>query len=305
MLIKTIKISTFYKKNVIFLYIKYHLSKSSNLCLISFVILTLSFFIITLSSCTKKNIIQKIERIQFALVGNTNPESPFKNISKKVIQTFNTINQNNPLFVIHLGNMVYGGAEWMGIREKDISQQYEEFIFITSRLKSILYTVKGEKDLLNNSTDLYINYTKRKKYYSFNYGMMHFVIIDTIDLMGEEGDNDQLKWLKNDLNYYKDSTAIIIFTHNPLFVPSKSKSSIKNSRSKNYSELHKLFLKFPVKAVFSGHLPFYYKKKKDGIIYVIAGCGGYNHKRKGKRYNQFYIVNYFNEKITIFKKKLP
>ena len=241
--------------------------------------------------------------LSFALISGTAPESPFSAMSPRLALTLEAIRIENPVFIIHLGNMVFGGRDWMGIKEADVSRQYAEFIALAARARSILYTVKGSGDEFNGSAELYERYTGRKRYYSFNYGSVHFIVLDTTDpepgLLGEA----QLRWLDSDLESYRRSPAIFVCAHHPLFLPRHARPSGPDELCKLPERLHERFRRYPVKAVFSGRPAAYFSERKDNILYVTAGCGGFNKSDASWRANQFYLVRFVGGAISIAEKK--
>ncbi len=64
-------------------------------------------------------------------------------------------------------------------------------------------------------------------------------------------------------------------------------------------KLHELFRKYNVKAVFSGSEPDYSEKFKDSIRYINAGYASGTDKRKFKKNNRFYLVNFYNNEIRV------
>lgn len=263
-----------------------------------FFILVILYFPAVFLSCTGIDIKKGSGNISFALIGNTNCQTPYREPGCKLDPTFTKINKENPLFVIHMGDMICGGTKWLGIKYKDIENQYIALYSLMSNFKPILYNVKGEMDLLGSSSEIYMKYTKRAGYYSFNYGNIHFIILDTNDLQAGKIGKKQIEWLEKDLQYNRDSEAVFIFTHHPLFVPREERDSVDIVRCDEYDRLHKIFVKYPVKAVFSGHLQSFYRTSMEGILYVIAGCGGYNSKYYEGCY-QYYRIDYNAGNIRI------
>ncbi|MFC1671342.1 metallophosphoesterase family protein [Spirochaetota bacterium] len=229
---------------------------------------------------------RKACNIKFVVFGNTHAKSPFNGVSEILSKSVNNIYMENPAVVIHTGNMIYGGYSWNGIKKLDIHRQFKENLKIMSKISPVLYSVTGEKDLFNGSPLIYREFSKRNVYYSFNYGNLHFIVLFTHEKSGNGIDEKQLNWLKNDMEEYGDSKKILIFTHEPLVLRKKKKYSLKNE------SLHRLFLKYPVKAVFSGKGSDYYTYKKDGINYTSLGCNGYSKYKRNKTYSHFYIVRY-------------
>ena len=242
------------------------------------------------------------ENIRFSIFGNTFPETPYTEMGIRIEPTIIKINDDNPLFAVHIGDIVCGGGRWSGIKKNDIEKQYDNFYSISKNLRPILYNVIGEMDFFNQSADTFNFHTKRKDYYSFNYGNIHFIVLNTSDPSPGEIGKAQIEWLKKDLDQDKNREAIFIFTHHPLFFP-KREITDQSDVVKDSITLHKLFLKYPVKAVFSGHLPVYYKEEVDNIIYVIAGCGDYDKKYNYSRAHQYYIIDYSYGTINILAKR--
>jgi len=231
--------------------------------------------------------------IKFVVMGNTSPASPFTGHAEKLEFVYQTINQENPVMVIHTGIIIQGGNEWMGVTRKDIDRQYETFLEQKKVLRPIIHILAGEKDLYNNSLDLFTQYTGERLYYSFNYGNIHFILLHVLS-RDHRIDRDQMKWLKRDLETNRYAAAIFVFTHYPVL--SSPQSGI---RHKDGDELHKLFVQYPVKAVISGNLKNTYEYDRDGIRYTAAGCYGYNYEDWHWSYTQYYVATYDGTKLNI------
>ncbi len=234
-----------------------------------------------------------VDSVSFAVMGNTSPASPFTGYPEKLEQVFQSINRDNPMFVIHTGNIIQGGAGNVGIRPGDITRQHLKFIEQKKALRPILHILAGERDLFDGSLDLFRQYTGGRLWYSFNYGTVHFIMLHVLN--GAHGmAADQLKWLKRDLAAHRYDSAVFVFTHYPVL-----SSPYGGARYRDGALLHELFVKYPVKAVFSGSLKGLYEFEKDGIRYITAGCSGYNAEDRGWSFNQYYIVQCKGEKFTL------
>jgi 3',5'-cyclic AMP phosphodiesterase CpdA len=115
----------------------------------------------------------------------------------------------------------------------------------------------------------------------------------------------QINWLSDDLESARNIPAIFIFTHHPLLLPKFVRQDEASETCKNPDRLFSIFTKYPVKAVFSGHLSSYYMEKRNEILYVTAGCGGFNKSDQYSNTNQYYIVRYNKGIIRIYEKKIP
>jgi hypothetical protein len=202
---------------------------------------------------------------------------------------------------VHLGGIVCAGEGWQGITGTDIERQYKDFFSSFAGLSPIFYTVKAGSDLLNNSSDYYNKYTGRKDFYSFNYGNLHFIILDST---GSSLKKEQTDWLLIDLKRYKNSAAIFVFLNDPVYIPEKIISQISAMQLKERDVLHKYFIKYPVKAVFSGSFQIFFKSEIDGITYINTGCGGFNKDEIAKGYAQYYMAEYNNGILLVHPKYL-
>lgn len=231
--------------------------------------------------------------VEFIVTGNTSPASPFTGRPEKLGQVFKSINQENPVLVIHTGNVVQGGSESAGITANDVARQYVQFQREKAILRPILHVLAGEKDLYNNSLDLFKRYISEKLFYSFNYGNAHIILLHVLN--GGHGlDTMQMKWLRDDLEKHRHDAAIFIITHYPVI--SSPQSGI---RYQGGDELHRLFVQYPVKAVISGSMKNLYEYEKDGIRYVTAGCFGFNNEDWHWSYNQYYVIHYDGARVTV------
>ncbi len=236
--------------------------------------------------------------VRFVLIGNTNPDSPFTGFSEKLPQVIDMINADNPIAVIHTGSMIHGGENWMGIHETDITRQFKAFKKTLSKLTSIPYTVIGVKDLYNKSTYLYEKNMKKDQNYSFNYGNIHFIIFNTVNLQFDTVKKYHYHWLKKDLESHKQYAAIFIFTHSLGFNPASARPD------DFYNKIVTLIGKYPVVAVFSGQDPRFITQTVGQVQYITAGCGGYTQETMSWYYNQYYVVDYTAGTLKIVPKKI-
>lgn len=101
------------------------------------------------------------------------------------------------------------------------------------------------------------------EYYSFNYGRVHFVVLDNVEYLGWDRENkkskgyrgyisaDQLLWLENDLNHVPDDVLIVLSLHIPLYTEISSGASV---NVVNREALFKLLEKRQQVLVLSAHM---------------------------------------------------
>lgn len=254
-------------------------------------------------SCAGATAPRKADDLRIALLCNTNPESPFGRLSPKVSATFDRIKKENPLFMVHLGNMIYGGHEWMGIKASDISGQFNEFFAASARARTILYTTRGALDGFNDSPEPYILHSGRQNYYSFNYGNCHFIVLDTSDPEPCHVSEKQLQWLTLDLKRYRDCPAIFVIAHHPL-LPPRAVRLAENGICADGGRVMALLSKYPVKAVISAGTAVNNNEYRDGVRHIIAGCGGFNKSDAMSRAYNYYMLEYAGGVVTVSGQRL-
>lgn len=225
--------------------------------------------------------------VSFIIFGNTRPGSPFHGFTTGLDQVLSAIESRRTSILIHTGNSVYGGSEKQGIISSDVERQMMIFFPAIKRIPAAIYTIPGESDSHNGSLNLYVKHSGRNPYYSFNYGSIHFITLGTDSSIDNLLDNEQLEWLKHDLEKSAKYSYIFVITHHPVFVEEKikGKTTLKNNM------LMELFIKHKVRAVFSGREENFSSSYYGGVEYHTTGCGGYNDKKDNRKKFQYYLVN--------------
>lgn len=122
--------------------------------------------------------------------------------------------------------------------------------------------------------------SEQGRYYSFDYGSAHIVIIDSTDPLNindRDATDDMLDWLRADLARTTQRWKIAV-THNPAF-----SKSVHSSDERVQDKLIPIFLKYNVALVISGDdhnwqrsKPMYYKDVTTvdrGVTYLVSGTG--------------------------------
>lgn len=102
-----------------------------------------------------------------------------------------------------------------------------------------------------------------ERYYSFDWGDVHFVAIDTTHY-----DADQLTWLREDLARNK-LPWVIAFGHHPPYT-----SSYRGPQRAVRRAFAKIFTDYKVDLVVTGHEHHYERFRVAGVNYVVSGGGG-------------------------------
>jgi predicted phosphodiesterase len=119
-----------------------------------------------------------------------------------------------------------------------------------------------------------------ERYYSFDWGDVHFVAIDTT-----HRDTQQVEWLKQDLEKTKQRWKIV-FGHHPMYTNSLRGPQLWIRRA--YS---KIFADAKVDMVLTGHEHQYERFRVGTVNYVVSGGGG-------GRLTRFFGLHYSLKKAT-------
>jgi calcineurin-like phosphoesterase family protein len=137
----------------------------------------------------------------------------------------------NPAFVIMTGDLV---RDALRVGETEATGYYELFMREAALFKCPLWTVPGnhenfgiERDKSHVSTahplygrKMYRHY-RGPDYYSFNFGGVHFVGLNTVDIDDQwyygHVDSLQLAWLERDLAMVPATVPVVTFDHIPFF----------------------------------------------------------------------------------------
>jgi hypothetical protein len=169
--------------------------------------------------------------------------------------------------VLHLGDLAY---------EKGSSYELESHYFDVYRRLGRSFSVFPVIGNHDNSTaqatpflsafDLPDNgvESERERFYSFNWGPVHFVALDT-----ERIDGRQAAWLDQDLTR-QDSPWVVVYGHRPAY-----SSGSHGGDPRFRAELGPVLEKHHVPLVLSGHEHDYERTKPiAGTVYVVSGGGG-------------------------------
>jgi len=119
-----------------------------------------------------------------------------------------------PKFVVHTGDITHLSS----------AQQFDDARAILSQLRAPLIALPGEHDVLGNDfkpykTNFGIKDAEDGGWASWDEGGIHYIVLLNVfnfEKMGLMG-NDQLAWLKKDLQMQYQQTPIVVFTHVPLY----------------------------------------------------------------------------------------
>ncbi len=173
----------------------------------------------------------------------------------------------NSEFNILLGDLVNDNPPLLSVMNSFFSKFY-----------SPTWTVYGNHDRLvidSTTTDATYNEVFGSSVYSFNKGEVHFIVLNNIFPKGKKGyegrfSDDQLEFVKNDLELVPANRLIIILQHIPL------------NYTRNKNELLNLLTNRQQVLMLSGHTHttdrYFHNTKEGGVIHELgvgASCGNW------------------------------
>ncbi len=133
-------------------------------------------------------------------------------------------------------------------------------------------------------------YGLSNRFYSFDMNGWHFVVLDSVQPLGEGYvaycDEEQSSWLANDLKSRPTGSPVLVLSH----VPILSVTSLANAQARNINDrskdttisagrmhtdgaaLHRLFQSSDVKVCLSGHMHLLDRCTTDGVTYICDGA---------------------------------
>lgn len=164
-------------------------------------------------------------------------------------------------FTLHTGDIVNNGADekqWIDMINNTADYTSNHVVVPVSGNHDYWGTITGGKtDCLYSHFNIDIpdgQFTDSGIYYSFDYGNVHFVVLNTGDTVGASLSNEQVNWLKKDLAGTKQKWKIVAL-HNPLYSPGKygSDSGYNAMALGLRQQLNPIFSQYKVDMVLNGH----------------------------------------------------
>jgi 3',5'-cyclic AMP phosphodiesterase CpdA len=122
-----------------------------------------------------------------------------------------------------------------------------------------------------------------KRFYSFDHKGWHFIILDSVDEDGKGGyrgwiTDDQIEWLRNDIDTINAKTPIVVSVHIP-FITTEAQI-LRGSLAANYAgevignskEVLELFKDKNLKLVLQGHLHYLEELYVFGTSFITGGA---------------------------------
>lgn len=167
------------------------------------------------------------------------------------------IQEDGVAFLANTGDLVnYGNAV-----------QFQHFAELMNGFSLPFFPVAGNHDAAGGLLDEYLVYSGAPAvHYSFDYGLGHFVMVDSHHGVLQ---NQELDWLEADLAA-SDQPLKFVFLHHPPFDPDGTDYILLAGNL----QFMTLMEKYNVSHVFCGHIHAYVEGIRNGVQYIITGgCG--------------------------------
>jgi hypothetical protein len=203
----------------------------------------------------------------FAVMGDGRPTLPRMPYPQLSLRAMREIALLRPAFVLYTGDAIWGFDD----TRQEFLNELDRFRAFADTAGVPLYNVPGNHEMQSRPEMIaLLEEWGQDLYGSFDVGRYHFVALNT-DEFCKEGRvcDEQLDWLRADLELNRDAAGIFVFMHRPVF------SSFQGDFNPDDGEiLHELFRTHPVRAVFASHDHFYSEEVHDDVRYVTAGGAG-------------------------------
>jgi len=207
----------------------------------------------------KKESGKNVTQMHFLVFGDSKGSPSFTGVLKMA-------DKLKPQFCITTADLVNKGAGQQG--KKDYAKLDEQGGWFM-RKYPMWPTVgnheeAGGKDGIENFTNFF---GMKKAMYSFEYGNAKFIALPWPKV---KDDPKKLTWLEKELKDAKGK-HIFVYRHRPHYtVGNKSYNDVDGKETATT----KLYEKYKVTAVFSGHDHIYYRSKRNGVNYIISAGAG-------------------------------
>jgi hypothetical protein len=209
---------------------------------------------------------QASDSFDFIVVGDSNTLKPLEqsDVFKSFLRDFNIL---KPPFVIHIGDIVLGGAA------EGVPAQWDLFDEVIAVCEPPFLPLPGNHDISDAATEALWRERIGPTHYTFTYGNSLFILMNSEEV-GAAGriSDEQVAWLETQL---ASNTAenIFVFLHQPHFEKAGDPDTADAYWDAHWSNVAQAFQGHPVRAVFAGHRHGYLNCGiRDGVQYVI--CGG-------------------------------
>ena len=187
------------------------------------------------------------------------------------------MNLLQPEFVLSVGDLIEGYTE----NADRLAAEWKEFQGYVNRLQMPFFYAPGNHDVSNLFQDKAWQEKFGRRWYSFVYRNVLFLILDSDDPPNKGGQvrPDQLEFVKKTLEQNAEVRWTIVAIHKPLWTQ-------RNLDKNGWLEVEKLLANRPY-TVFAGHVHHYQKFIRNGRNYYQLATTGGGSRMRGLAYGEF------------------
>lgn len=191
------------------------------------------------------------------------------------------LNLLRPEFVMSVGDLIEGYSE----NRQRVEAEWQEFLGFMEDMEMKFFFVAGNHDVTNHVMHEIWREHFGPAWYSFDYKDVHFVCLCSEDPQTRIGD-DQLAWLKADLDEHADARWTLVFLHKPLWVDMDRNLAAGNPDTTNWAQVEEMLADRP-HTVFAGHRHHYVQHDRNGQKYYQLATTGGGSGLRGVPYGEF------------------
>jgi hypothetical protein len=224
------------------------------------------------------------DEFRFAIVSDRTGGHRARVFSQAVEQ----LNLLQPEFVLSVGDLIEGYTE----KPEVVAAEWREFQSYVCKLQMPFFYVPGNHDVTNAMQEKIWQEKFGRRYYSFAYRNVLFLILNSDDPPGKLGaiGAEQLDFAKKTLEQHPEARWTIVAIHRPLWSePDPEKNGWlaveKALAGRSYT-------------VFAGHIHHYQKYVRQGQNYYQLATTGGGSKLRGLNYGEFDHLTWVTMKKT-------
>jgi len=239
------------------------------------------------------------KKVSFYMYGDTRSDPHSHDMVAKAVMDEIAKDPTSATFIVSSGDLVSNGeseskwdSEFFDAKYTNLTNMFANLPYIVS-----LGNHAGNGKLFAKYFP-YPMYQSNRYYYSFDYGPVHFVIVDQFTNYSKG--STQYNWIKNDLASSTKNWKIIL-----LHMPGWSAGGHSNNKDVQ-NIIQPLCKQYGVSIVVAGHNHYYARAVVDGVQHITTGGGGaplYDPKSKQPNIVK-YDKSYHFIKITVENNKL-
>ena len=197
------------------------------------------------------------------------------------MQGVRKVNLMRPDFVMSVGDLIEGYTE----DTEQVEREWREFLGFIDKLEMKFFFVAGNHDLSNPMMHRIWRKRFGREWYSFDYKGVHFLCLNSEDPVTRIGEQ-QLQWIREDLEKSKDARWTLVFLHKPLWTYAERDLRAGNEDSTRWKTVESM-LKDRKHTVFAGHVHHYVEYDRNGSRYYSLATTGGGSRLRGKAYGEF------------------